>query len=311
MRGERALLRDLRAAGRDGGEDMEFFGAFLGDMLPLSVPLYALWDGGLPGRLAKSGPEHTHEYSRLRDSVSLSLTGNPGSSRIPLGIGAALGRTVEKKLDTVSDLLDLSGTFSHSSANLFGAWGRRPLFRFYRGDEFDYTLETAVMVPRGGDVSWRLVSSARLGFFGFNGGSLSLSNRFTIGTYRRGTYRGPSAPDWVEHLELQWERPSGRSLVKALWDYAVSVLMARASWLVLSGIPEAPYENRLKERLELTLDHGGDYLTLSLTGGHESHIIISGRLDFSVWLDLGCRWDEKTGALSVSFSTGTGLKVSF
>ncbi|MDR2375864.1 MAG: hypothetical protein LBD96_05430 [Treponema sp.] len=315
LRGERALLRDLRAVGKDGLEDAEIFGAFLVDTLPLSIPLYALWDGELPGRLEKSGPEGTHEYSRFRDSVSLSLNLPPGlnSFWIPLGITAALGRTVEKKLDTVFDLPDFSGIFSHSSANLFGAWGRWPLFLFYCSDEFEHTLETSAAFPRGGGISWRLVSSARLGFFGFAGGNFSLSNRLTIGTYQGGTYprNGPSPPNWVESLELRWERPSQRGLIKALWDYGMAVLQARASWLVLADIPEAPYENRLKEHLELALDHSDDYLNVSLKGGHESHIIISGRLDFSVFLELGCLWDEKTGKLSVSFSTGTGLKVSF
>jgi hypothetical protein len=317
LRGERNFLRSLRSVGTDSVDDAGIFGASLTDSGPLwlSVPFYVWGDPEIPGRLAGSAREHRgiHEYSRFGDTCSLTLGIPPpaglSSLWIPGGATLALGRTTERKLDLDFDLLDLSGTLQFSAANLLGAWGTNPVFPFYASDEWDHTLEGAVAFPREEPPSWRLGSTARMGWFGFAGGALSLRNSATLGRPSRNAAGGPLS--WVEGMELQWDRPSERGLLKTIWDFAMTALGLRASWLVLSGIPEAPYESRLKERLELALDHSGEYLKLSILGGHESHIIIPGRLDFSVFGELGTAWDEKTDAFSLSFALGTGLRVSF
>jgi hypothetical protein len=259
-----------------------------------------------------------HEYSRFSDNFSLSFTlpARTGISSlwVPNGIGAGLGRTTERKLDTGFDLLDLNGALNFSSVNLFGAWGATPVFPFYASDEFDHGLEGAIAFPREETISWRTGSVARLAFFGFSGGSLGLNNSITVGeNSRRGQFdTGKSNPlSWVESMELQWTRPSKKGLLKTLWDYGMRALGLRASWIVLAGIPEAIYDAQLKERLELTLDHSGDYLNLTALAGHESHIIITGRLDFSVFGEIGTTWEEETNTLSLAFSIGTGLRVSF
>jgi hypothetical protein len=112
-------------------------------------------------------------------------------------------------------------------------------------------------------------------------------------------------------MELQWTRPSKKGLLKTIWDWGMGALGRGSSVLVLAGIPKAPYEVRLKERLELVLDHSGDYLKLTALAGHESHIVLTGRLDFSIFGEIGSNFDGKTGALSFLFSLGTGLRVSF
>jgi hypothetical protein len=317
LRGERSFLRGLRSVGADSLKDAEIFGASLTDSGPLwiSVPFYVWGDPEIPGKLAASLRENrqVHEYSRFRDTGSLTLgipaPGGLSSLWLPGAVTLALGRTAERKLDLDFDLLDLSGTLNFSAANILGAWGAKPLFPFYASDEWDHTLEGAVAFPREEEPSWRLGSAARMGFFGFAGGTLSLRNNATLGSARRGEAAAPLS--WAESVELQWDRPSERGLFKTLWDLAMTALQPRAPWLVLSGIPESPYDSRLTERLDLALDHGGEYLKLSILGGHEAHIIIPGRLDVSVFGELGTAWDEKTGAFSLSFALGTGLRVSF
>jgi hypothetical protein len=324
FRGERNFLRSLRGMGNNSNADMEIFGASLKDSSPLwfSVPFYVLGDPTIPQKQDESatGKEDSHEYSRFKDSfsVSLILPARTGLSSLwtPAGISAGLGRTTERKLDTSFDLLDLNGTLRFTGVNLLGAWGVKPLFPFYASDEFDHGLEAAIAFPKNEDIFWRAGSIARLGFFGFSGGNLGLSNRFSLGKNRNTTaetsINSNTTPlNWMENLELKWTRPSKKGLLKTLWDYGMAALGLQDSWLVLSGIPRAPYEARLTERLELILDHSGEYLRLSALAGHESHIIITGRLDFSVFGEIGSAWDEKTNTFSMIFSIGTGLRVSF
>jgi hypothetical protein len=316
FRGERSFLRSLRSVGLDITEDAGIFGASLEDSGPLwlSVPFYVWGDPELPDKLAESALKQrlVHEYSRFNDNFSLSLAMPPRKGLaalwIPGAAALALGRTTERKLDLDFDVVDLRGTVDFSAVNLLGAWGIKPLFPFYASDEFDHALEGAIAFPREGRRAWRFGSAARLGFTGFAGGALSLRNNLRLGQTGRG--EGDELT-WAEGLELQWDRPSERGLLKTLWDFMMGALEPRASWLVLSGIPEAPRESRLTERLDLALDRGGEYLTLSIRARHEAHIIIPGRLDFSVFGELGGAWDEKTGTFSLATLLGTGLRVSF
>jgi hypothetical protein len=316
FRGQREFLRGIRTAGNNSGGDAKRFGEALRDAGPLwfSVPFYVLGDRSLPAKMAESAKKAggLHEYSRFRDSFTLSLGLPPRSSLaslwVPRESSLTLGRTAERKMDTPADLLDLNGSLVFSGANLLGAWGLKPVFPFYAGDEFDHILAAALAFPRDDAFSWRLGSTARLGFYGFSGGDLNLANSLTMG--RRNRSEG-NAFNWVESLELQWTRPSKRGLLKALWDYGMAALGRRSSWLVLAGIPESPYESQIRERLALILDRNGDYLKFSVTIGRESHIVITGRLDLSVFGELGTAWDGETRALSLFFSLGTGLKVSF
>jgi hypothetical protein len=318
FRGERSFLRSLRSVGLDITEDAGIFGASLEDSGPLwlSVPFYVWGDPELPGKLVESALKQrlVHEYSRFNDSFSLSLAMPPRNGLaalwIPGSAALTLGRTTERKLDLGFDVVDLGGTVDFSAANLLGAWGIKPLFPFYASDEFDHTLEGAIAFPREERRTWRLGSAARLGFTGFAGGALSLRNNLRLGQTGRGERAGDELT-WGEGLELQWDRPSERGLLKVLWDFMMGALEPRASWLVLSGIPEAPYESRLTERLDLALDHDGEYLSFSIRAGHEAHIIIPGRLDFSVFGELGGAWDEKAGVFSLAVALGTGLRVSF
>jgi hypothetical protein len=317
FRGERGYQRSLRSAGNSVLDDLDKAKKNLADSLPLwrIPPFYSLF-GEDPGdklnEVADSSPGHLHEYSSFRDGAGLSFTlpdrFDLKSLVIPHSLGFRLNRILERKLDTPFDILNLNWDLGFSGANLFGAQGLSPLFRFYRTDEFSHRLEGAIAFPRNEETSWRVQWEEKIYLFGFTGAELDLSNTFTVA----GTGRPQSqSPRWLESLILDWIVPTKRSLLSIVYGLFTRALRTQDSWLSLAEILDAEYEQQRKESLELALDYSGEYLKTALGLRHESILRITGRLNLSVFAKVECSQDSKTEILSFLGLVGTSLRLSF
>jgi hypothetical protein len=313
--GERAYRRTLRYAGDTVLNDLDKAGENLAGALPLwrSAPFYSLFGedlGELLEEVAGSSSAELHEYSAFRDGAGISFTlpdrFDLKSFVIPHSLGFRLNRTLERKLDTGFDMLNLNWDLEFSGLNLLGAQGVLPLFRFYRTDEFSHRIEGAVSFPRGEENPWRIQSAAKIGLFGFAGAELGLSNTLTAA----GTGKAPS-PRWLESLSLDWIVPTKRSLLSLVYDLFTRALRTQGSWLSLAGILDSEYEQLRKESLELALDYSGEYLKTALGLRHESILRISGRLSLSVFAKVECSQDSKTEILSFFGLLGTSLNLRF
>jgi hypothetical protein len=311
FRGERAYLRALRYTGGNAFDDLDKAKESLADSLPLwrSPPFYSLFGkdlGDLLDGIADSAPGH--EYSSFQDGAGLSFTlpdrFDLKSLVVPHSLGFRLNRILERKFDTPFDVLRLNWDLDFSGANLFGAQGVLPLFRFYRTDEFSHRLEGAIAFPREEKNSWRIRSAAEMDFFGFAGAEFGLSNTFTAGS-------GSPSLQWLESLSLDWIVPVEKSLLGTVYDFFTRALRTQGSWLSLAGIPEAEYEQLRKESLELALDYSGEYLRTAVGLRHESILRITGRLNLSVFAKIECSQDSKTEILSFLGLIGTSLRLSF
>jgi hypothetical protein len=317
FRGERAYLRTLRYTGDNVLDDLDKAKENLADSLPLwrSPPFYSLFGedlGDTLNEVADSSPGQIHEYSSFRDGAGLSFTlpnrFDLKSLVVPHNLGFRLNRILERRLDTPFDILNLNWDMGFSGANLFGAQGVSPLFRFYRTDEFSHRLEGTIAFPRNEESSWRIQWVEKIYLFGFTGAELDLSNTFTMaGT---GKPQSPS-PRWLESLTLDWIVPTKRSLLSIVYGLFTRALRTQDSWLSLAEILDVEYEQLRKESLELALDYSGEYLKTALGLRHESILRITGRLNLSVFAKVECSQDSKTEILSFLGLVGTSLRLSF
>jgi hypothetical protein len=272
------------------------------------VPLYSLIapDAGdaMDRSVRDSASAELTRYTLFNDSFDLTLQ-LPGfydlrSLYVPSTAGAGIERILEQKLDTRLDMLNLAGNLGFSSVNLFGAFGTLPVFNFYRSDEFNHSFEAAVALPKNEEPSWRVQSGMRLSFHGFSGGELGFGNTVTA-----------ADSGWIESAALEWIVPTRKSLLSIFYGFIASAVRTQSSWLTLSRLMDAEFEQLRKETMELVVDFSGEYPQWNLIVGHESVIRIQGQLNFSVFAKLNCSENRQTGILSILGTLGTTLNVSF
>ena len=172
-------------------------------------------------------------------------------------------------------MLHVGGSLGFSAVNMLGAMGSLPLFRFYRGDEFSHTIESAVAIPRTEALSWRFQSGLGANFHGFSGGLLSFGNTLTLGS-----------AGWLDSVRADWTAPAPKSLLGIFYRWIASAAAGQRSWLGLSALLNAEYEQLRRESLELAFDKSDEYLRWVLSAGHESIVRIQGRLNVSVFAVL-------------------------
>jgi hypothetical protein len=329
FRGEREYRRSLFYESLDIRDDVERYAEGLRDSLALifSVPFYSLFDPNMGNVMTNSNSallsgasgNSLLNYGQFGDKFefSLGMPENYGLSSfiIPSRINTRLSRILEQKMDTPLDTLNLGGSLSFSSINMFGAFGAAPLFSFYQSDEFSHSIEAAVAMPRGEKNSWKIQAEQAMSFHGFTGAELILSNTLSmssassVGTGNR----------WTESVILEWIYPMEKSLLGALYSRFTRMIRSQSSWLTLAGIAEAEYEQIRKETLEFVFEHvpsastaySDDYNRYSLILGHESSIRIFGRLNLSVFAKLNISEDSNTKILSFLGIIGTSLNISF
>jgi len=310
IRMERGFKRHLRFSGRDVLDEAKKFGEGIMDSLPLwgVYPFYSLFSPELNSALDKglnaSPSAAIAEYTWFNDLVGISgefpTFYNFLAFIVPATAGVNVERVLEQKMDTRLDILYVRGNLGFSAVNMFGAFGYKPLFKFYRSDEYTSALDLAIGIPSEEEISYRVQWSAGAGFRGFTGSELAFNNTATIGS-----------SGWLETLKLDWDIPVRKSLLSGLYDWVAKLSRTQASWLTLSKLMSAPYERLYKETLELTFDHSGDYLTWAVTAGHESIVRIVGRLNFTAFAKLQCTRNDMSGILSFIGTVGTTLNVMF
>ncbi|WP_461246572.1 hypothetical protein, partial [Treponema sp. R6D11] len=200
-----------------------------------------------------------------------------------------------------SDMLNIGAWLGFSAVNMFGALGYRPLFKFYKSDEFTHAIETAVIIPRDRDASWRIQSVLGSSFQGFEGGVLNAANTLTL----------RSEGLWLESAVIDWTVPITKSVIGAFYKWVIAKADGQKSWLKLSKLLNSEHEHLRRESLELAFEQTEDNFRVRCIIGHETIIRILGRLNFSSFVKLRFNEETKTETFSVDGLVGTTLKVSF
>jgi hypothetical protein len=86
---------------------------------------------------AASFAYHKQPGSHLRDLL------------LPGSLEGSAARTLVRDFDSISDTLDLTGSYRATALNLFGRLGRYPVFQWYRTEEIGYSLGYAGTIPLG------------------------------------------------------------------------------------------------------------------------------------------------------------------
>lgn len=110
----------------------------------------------------------------------------------------AFGRSLVRKLDTVTDAWTVKASLAVQAVNLFGSLGAYPAISLYGTDEFAGRTDLSWVLDRGDGAS--LVAFAnilRAGFYADGGDSLAVENRFSLDTTRDGR-------TWSELVSLSW-----------------------------------------------------------------------------------------------------------
>ena len=307
---ERGFKKYLMYSGNDVRDEGRKFGEGIKDSLPLwgVFPFYSLFapklNDAMDKSLNSSASRELAEYTWFNDLFGISgqfpSFYDFRAFYIPSSAQANIERTLEQKLDTRLDILYLRGNIGFSAINMFGAFGYKPLFKFYQSDEYTGVLETSIAIPAGEQTSYRVQWIAGAGFRGFTGSQLDLSNTITTGS-----------SGWLESLKIDWDIPTKNSLLSIFYRWIARTVKTQSSWLGLSSLMNKPYEQLLKESMEFTFDYTDDYFNWALIFGHESIIRITGQFNFSVFAKIHCSQNKRTENLSFIGTIGTALNVMF
>jgi DNA polymerase-4 len=307
----RGFKRHLFYSGENALDDGRKFFESISDSLPVwgVFPLFSLFtpklaeamDRGLDNSPSADIAQYTSFRDHFSTRINLPPLYNLSSFFIPSRITLRLERTLERKLDTRTDIFNLGGSLGFSSINMFGRFGYSPVFNFYQSDEFTHAVEAAVVIPQGEDVSWRIQSILGAGFRGFSGGVLNFVNTLTM---RSGGY-------WLESFIAGWTAPAEKNLLSVFYNWVASQAEKQSSWLTLSSVLNSGREQLRRESLELTFDKSGDYLRWVVTAGHEEIVRIMGRLELTAFIKLKCGKDLYSEILIINALLGTTLSISF
>jgi hypothetical protein len=244
-------------------------------------------------------------YSSFNDhfstKISLPMIYNPSAFVLPNKINFQIERTLEQKMDTRTDKLNLGAGLGFYAINMFGNLGYRPIFKFYQTDEYSHSIDAAVFIPKNEDITYRIQSVLNAGFKGAGGGVLSFVNTYTI----------RSEGYWLESFVSGWEFPIKKSILGNFYRKVISSAEKQNSWFKLSSYFGTRHEQLRKETLEVVFDKQTDYLRWSVIAGHEEIVRIQGKLNFSAYIKLRGGEDKENEILIFDVILGTALKFSF
>jgi len=244
-------------------------------------------------------------YSYFNDhfstKIDLPVIHNMSAFFLPNKITFQIERTLEQKMDTQTDKLNIGGSLGFYAINMFGSMGHHPLFKFYQTDEYSHSIDASVYIPRDEDISFRVQSVLSAGFRGVGGGLLNLVNTLTL----------RSEGYWLESFVLGWEAPVKKNLLGFFYDWYVSTLKKQKPLSGISSLLNSNYEKLRKETLEAVFDKQTDYLRWSVIAGHEEIIRIQGKLNFTTSIKLRCGENKESETLIFDVILGTSLRVSF
>jgi len=307
----RGFKRHLYYFGKDITYDGNKFMESIEDFSPVwgVFPGYSLFAPELPSVMYKglddSPSAQSAFYSFFNDhfstKINLPMIYNPSAFILPNKITFQIERTLEQKMDTKTDKLNLGGGLGYYAINMFGNMGYRPIFNFYQTDEYSHSIDVSVYIPKYEDISYRVQSVLGAGFKGAGGGLLSFVNTYTIKTEGY----------WLESFVFGWEVPIKKSMLGNMYTKFISSAEKQNSWLKLTSFFGAQHEQLRKESLELVFDRQTDYMRWSVIAGHEEIVRIQGRLNFSAYLKLRGGEDKERETLIFDVVLGTALLVSF
>ncbi len=238
-------------------------------------------------------------YSSFNDhfstKISLPMIYNLSAFILPSKINFQIERTLEQKMDTRTDKLNLGAGLGFYAINMFGNLGYRPTFKFYQTDEYSHSIDVSVYMPKNEEVSYRVQSVLGAGFKGAGGGVLSFVNTFTL----------KSENYWLESFVSGWEVPLKKSILGNFYKKTVLSPEKQNSWFKLSSYFGTQYEQLRKETLELVFDRQTDFLRWSLIAGHEEIVRIQGKLNFSAYIKLRGGEDKENKTLIFDVILGT------
>ena len=311
FRAGRSFRRQLDFSGRDIFDDIDKFFESINDSLPLwgIFPGYSLFSPEL-GRamddvVNNSSSADLARLTSFNDHFSarfiLPSVYDLSSFIIPSRINLRIERTLEQRLDTRTDVLNLTGGFGFSSINMFGIMGHTPLFTFYQSDEYSHAIEASLIFSKNEGISWRVQSVINAGFRGFTGGVLNFTN--TLALHSNG--------NWTEKFQAGWETPTENSLISVFYNWIVSKISGQSSWLFLSSFLNSEYEQFRRESLELSFENSQGNLRWSVSAGHEEVVRIIGRLTFTGFLKLKLTDDRARDFFTFDVLLGTTLRIIF
>ncbi|WP_461246120.1 hypothetical protein [Treponema sp. R6D11] len=307
----RGFKRHLYYFGEDVTDDSKKLLESIEDFSPIwgVFPGYSLFAPELPDvmytGLDDSPSAQSALYSFFNDhfstKISLPMIYNLSAFILPNKITFQIERTLEQKMDTRTDKLNIGGGLGFYAINMFGNMGYRPIFKFYQTDEYSHSIDVSVYIPKNEDISYRVQSVLSAGFKGAGGGLLSFVNTYTI----------KSEGYWLESFVSAWEVPIKKSMLGNIYNKFISSAERQNSWLKLTSFFGAQHEQLRKESLELVLDKQTDYMRWSVIAGHEEIVRIQGRLNFSTYIKLRGGEDKERETLIFDVILGTALRVSF
>jgi hypothetical protein len=311
----RRFQRHLNFSGNDVMDEGSRFFESIGDSMPLwgFFPIYSLFTPNLNNAMDKvinnSSSADLAQYTALNDHfsarINLPRRHDLSAFLIPSRASLRLERSVEQKMDTRSDILNLGASVGFSAINMFGSMGYKPVFNFYQNDEFSNSLQAAVVFNNNDQISWRVQSVVGAGFRMPNSETLNLVNTLTL---RDKGY-------WMESFVLSWTAPGEKILIDVLYSKIAGFIENQISWTGLSFLASSDYQKLRKESLEIVFensyDFSNDYLRWNIILGHEEIIRITGRLEFTGFLKLRFGEDTYREIFNLDFLAGTTLKISF
>ena len=297
-------------ASLDGAEQVYDDAASFGRVLTSSGPLWSvlpvasLTDGGLARSFADFSDRSLSARFADRIETSLAPPKAPGWTALafPSYMSFAVGRTLERTLDTTVDSLGTTGSLQFSAINVFGAFGSSPIFRFYKSDELNHSVSASAEFPKSEDTEWSLEFRQSLAFFGFTDSRLSLSNTTRTGT--AGLTQGSA---------LSWTVPQGRSLMKSMFR---SISGAAAGWkngpLFTEFAASEPTAER-RETFEIAVSAAED-ISWTWAAKHESILKAAKKLTWIAFAALGAaggRTDGERIDTELNLTLGTSLALKF
>ena len=310
FRAGRSFSRSLNYKSGDILNDTGKFTQFIDDSLVFwSVfPFYSMFADNIHNAMDKSTYDSPSSdlifFMSFKDHfsavVNLPASYNLASLFIPVSLSLRLERSLVQRMDTRSDILNISGSLRFSSINLFGAMGYKPVFSFYMADEFTHIIDAGFVIPKEGNYTWRAQSAISAGFRGFTGGVLSFKNTLSLRTN-----------GWTESFISQWETPTNRSLTSILYDLIASSLKKQSAWLLFAVLFDSEYEQMRRESFEISFNKTDNYLSWNAAASHEEIVRILGRLNFSTFIKLALNQNIQTSVFSFNLQLGINLRIIF
>ena len=307
----RGFKRHLYYFGDDVTDDGKKFAASIEDFSPVwgVFPGYSLFApemetvmyNGLDSSPSAQSAFYSYFNDHFSTKINLPMIYNLSAFILPNKINFQIERTLEQKMDTRTDKLNLGGGLGFYAINMFGNMGYRPIFNFYQTDEYSHSIDASVFIPKDEDISYRIQSVLGAGFKGAGGGLLSFVNTYTI----------KSEGYWLESFVSGWEVPIKKSILGDFYKKFISSAERQNSWFKLNSFFSQKHEQLRKESVELVFDRQTDYMRWSVIAGHEEIVRIQGRLNFSTYIKLRGGEDKEQETLIFDVILGTALRISF